>query len=213
MQMACWPEQASFRRGPTIPEQRRLESRSVVVQGLCVRATLRHGTCATSLGSTHLKELGPPVRRPWAHPLPISISIPVTRCIYPGSLYKPASAVPAGFHTCGFRMLLQAVNGASERLSLFEGGVSDEEGFAFVDVKWSEGEGFDTTMISALADMGPAANVTAAIRRPVTTIDATVRAVDEVFFMKVVNLQHAACGMQPERATCKDTPCDRLFVL
>ena len=120
-------------------------------------------------------------------------------------------------------MLLQAVNGASERLSLFEGGVSDEEGFAFVDVKWSEAEGFDTTMISALADMGPAANVTAAIRRPVTTIDATVRAVDEVFFMKVVNLQHAACGMQPaacntcgmqpERATCKDTPCARLFVL
>ena len=110
-------------------------------------------------------------------------------------------------------MLLQAVNGASERLSLFEGGVSDEEGFAFVDVKWSEGEGFDTTMISALADMGPAANVTAAIRRPVTTIDATVRAVDEVFFMKVVNVQHATCRMQ--HAACNlnvrranMTPCD-----
>ena len=129
------------------------------------------------------------------------------------SLCIPACTVSAGFHTCGFRMLLQAVNGASERLSLFEGGVSDEEGFAFVDVKWSEGEGFDTTMISALADMGPAANVTAAIRRPVTTIDATVRAVDEVFFMKVVNVQHATCRMQ--HAACNlnvrranMTPCD-----
>ncbi len=158
----------------------------LAMQGLRVRATLCYGACTTSCRSKHLAtttHLGSTCN---AH-------IPPSRSLVPNAIMH--NRFPSRW------MRLQAASGASDQLSVFEGGASDVEGFALVDVKWSPQEGFDTTVIAepaALAggaDVGRlAANAAAAIRMPITTIDATVRAIDEVFFMKVVSAHNMHAG-------------------